>query len=93
MMDDRNSRLFPLGQIVATPAALAVTTDEERRTFLHRHQIGSWEETSQEDRMENMLSLFHGLRILSVHNASKGKVWIITEADRSVTTILTPEEY
>jgi hypothetical protein len=39
------------------------------------------------------LALFHGLRILTVHTASGGKVWIITEADRSVTTLLTPEEY
>lgn len=93
MRDDRNSRLFPLGQVVATPGAVAATTDEERTTFLYRHQIGSWEETCREDRMENTLALFHGLRILTVHSASGGKVWIITEADRSVTTILTPEEY
>jgi chromatin segregation and condensation protein Rec8/ScpA/Scc1 (kleisin family) len=92
-MDDRNSRLFPLGQIVASPTALAVTTDEERRTFLHRHQIGSWEETNQEDRLENILGLFQNLRIFTVHNSAKGKVWIITEADRSITTILTPEDY
>lgn len=93
MMDDRNSRLFPLGQVVATPAAITVTTDEDRRTFLYRHQIGSWEETSQEDRMENMLGLFHNLRIFTVHQAAKGEIWIITEADRSITTILTPEDY
>ena len=93
MMDDRNSRLFPLGQIVATPAAISLTTETERKTFLHRHQIGSWEETSREDRLENMLGLFHDLRIFTVHSSEKGKVWIITEADRSITTILTPDDY
>jgi hypothetical protein len=93
MKNDSNSRLFPLSQIVATPGALAATTDAERATFLYRHQIGSWEETCREDRMENTLALFHGLRILTVHTASGGKIWIITEADRSVTTLLTPDEY
>ncbi|NBB81135.1 MAG: hypothetical protein GVY36_17130 [Verrucomicrobia bacterium] len=93
MRDDRYSRLFFLGQIVATPGALAATTREEREVFLYRHQIGSWEETCREDRMENTLALFHQMRILTVHTASGGKIWVITEADRSVTTILTPEEY
>lgn len=92
-MDDRYSRLFPLGPIVATPNALAITTEEERYTFLIRHQIGSWEETSHEGRLENMLAMFHNLRILTVHNAAGGEIWVVTEADRSVTTILTPHEY
>lgn len=93
MRDDRHSRLFPLGQVVATPGALTATTEEERITFLHRHQIGSWEETCREDRLENTLALFHEMRILTVHQAHGGKIWIITEADRSVTTLLLPEEY
>ncbi len=93
MRDDRNSRLFPLGQVVATPGAIAATTHEERETFLYRHQIGSWEETCHEDRLQNTLALFHNLRVFSAHNAAKGKIWIITEADRSVTTILLPEDY
>jgi len=93
MRDDLDSRLFPLGQVVATPAALGATTDEERRTFLFRHQIGSWEETCREDRLANTLALYYGTRIFSVHHASGGEIWIITEADRSITTILTPEEY
>lgn len=93
MRDDRNARLFPLGQVVATPGAIERTTDEERMTFLHRHQIGSWEETCREDRLQNTLGLFHQMRIFTVHSAASGKIWVITEADRSVTTILTPEDY
>ena len=94
MMDDRNTRLFLLGRVVATPTALEVTTEEERHTFLLRHQIGSWEETQPEDRQSNMLAIFQDLRILTVHSTQSGhKVWIITEADRSATTMLLPEEY
>lgn len=94
MRDDRHSRLFPLGQVAATPGALNATTEEERITFLYRHQIGSWEETCAEDRQSNTLAIFQELRIFTVHSTQSGhKVWIITEADRSVTTILTPEDY
>ena len=95
MRDDTNSSLFPLGQIVVTPGALEATTDEERRTFLHRHQIGSWEETCEEGRMANNIGLFDNLRIFTEHVArSSGHViWIITEDDRSVTTVLLPDDY
>lgn len=94
MRDDRNSRLFLLGRFVATQGAMAATTDEERQTFLTRHQIGSWEQTPHESRQENMLALFHDLRILTHHVTSLGEtIWIITEADRSYTTLLTPNEY
>lgn len=91
--DDSQSRLFLLGKIAATPDAISRTTEEERSTFLLRHQIGSWEESSREDRMANWLALFHGLRIFTVHRSRRGLIWIITEADRSLTTIITPEEY
>lgn len=95
MRDDNYSRLFPLGKIVATQGALDATTEEECKTIILRHQIGSWEETPKEDRMQNMVALFNGLRIMSVHTAQSSKqvVWIITEADRSATTLLLPEEY
>lgn len=94
MHDDRNSRLFPLGRLLATPGALEVTDAEERATLLYRHQSGSWEETCAEDRASNTLAIYEGLRIFTVHSTQSGhKVWIITEADRSATTILLPEEY
>jgi len=95
MKDDRYSRLFPLGSVVATQGALDATSVLERNTLLFRHQVGSWEETTREDRMQNMLGLFYDMRIMAVHTAhsSGSTIWIITEADRSVTTILTPDEY
>lgn len=95
MRDDINSRLFPLGEVVATPGALEATTEEERRTLLLRHQIGSWQETPEEDRIQNMIGLFNGLRIMSVHTAhsSECTVWVITEANRLNTTMLLPGEY
>lgn len=90
--DDGFSRLFMLGKIVVTTDALSRTTEQERSTFLIRHQIGDWTECSREDRNSNWIALFHGLRILSVHQSERGPIWILTEGDRSTTTILTPEE-
>jgi len=90
-----NTPLFPHGNILATPSVISVTTEEERSTFLLRHQIGSWEETPKEDRMQNMIGLTMGFRILSLHTAhlSGQKVWLITEADRSSTTMILPDKY
>lgn len=94
MHDDRDQRLFTLGKVVATQGALAATTHEERQTFLFRHQTGDWAEMDQEQRAQNWLAYLNDLRIVSTHKTLDGKkVWIITEADRSVTTILLPEEY
>lgn len=86
----------PLGLVVATPGALAALerdgTDAQR--FLERHAAGDWGDLSAEDRAENDYSLSAGLRILSAYVLSGGeRVWVITEADRSVTTLLLPEEY
>ncbi len=88
--------LFPLGQVVATPGALAVLqkAEQEPREFLDRHVNGDWGEVSDEAKRENALSVKQGFRILSAYTTSAGeKIWIITEADRSVTTILLPSEY
>jgi hypothetical protein len=58
------------------------------------HQSGEWGEVGEEDRQENEVSLLKGYRLLSVYRLKDDtKIWIITEADRSVTTILLPEEY
>lgn len=84
--------LFPLGQIVATPGALDL--DINFYPFLCRHQRGDWGDLDFQDQVENNFSVENGLRILSAYRTSDGtKFWIITEADRSVTTILLPEEY
>ena len=86
--------LFTLGQIVATPGALSL---EERGVnllkYLHRHLSGDWGDLDDEDKTENDFSIEHGFRILSAYDTPKGKLWVITEADRSVTTFLLPTEY
>ncbi len=85
-----------LGQIVATPGALQAMNEagEVPLTFLARHEAGDWGEVDPEDWQENELSVREGFRILSAYKLSTGvKIWIITEADRSATTILLPEEY
>ena len=88
--------LFPLGQIVATPGALHVLErcHAEPRALLSRHQIGDWGELCPADRDENELSVKQGFRILSNYPVGADeRLWVITEADRSVTTILLPSEY
>src|SRR5206468_7352619 len=86
--------LFPLGGIFATPGALEQIPPEDRIKALARHSRGDWGDTGPEDWAENELSLKEGFRLFSVyHTESKLKFWIITEADRSLTTILLPEEY
>ena len=86
---------FRLGRIVATPHALKVISNQDILAAISRHQTGDWGElTSAEDRVANDRSLVDGTRILSAYRSASGlKFWIITEADRSATTILLPEDY
>jgi hypothetical protein len=87
---------FPLGQVVATPGAITAfqATGQSPLEFLKRHVQGDWGELDAHDVAENEYSLQRGLRLLSVYTLSDGtRFWIITEADRSVTTVLLPEEY
>jgi hypothetical protein len=91
-----NTRRFPLGRIVATPGALQAMacTGDNPHDFLDRHVRGDWGYVNEEDRKENERSLTEGCRLLSAYSLQDGtKIWIITEADRSATTILLPEEY
>ncbi len=100
-MDNRNDngqtrRAFALGRIVMTPGAAAAlaATGERPFPFLARHQHGDWGDVSAEDATENAFSVTHGFRILSAYTLRDGtQIWILTEADRSATTILLPEEY
>jgi hypothetical protein len=88
--------LFGVGQIVATPGALAALekTGETATQFVARHATGGWGELPLEDRTENYLSVERGLRLLSSYLTSAGdRIWVITESDRSLTTILLPDEY
>jgi hypothetical protein len=83
--------LFPLGQVVATPGALGLEVDF--MPYLVMHQRGYWGDVGPEDWQENDLSVKQGFRILSAYETGNGRIWIITESDRSVTTILRPDEY
>jgi len=88
--------LFPPGQIVATPGALRLFEQTKRSPleFVSRHLRGEWGDLCQEDKTENELSLKHGFRLMSSYPITDTeKIWVITEADRSVTTLLLPEEY
>ncbi len=87
---------FLLGQVVATPGALRAfeAAGENLLPYLERHARGDWGELDEEDRRENEYSLTRHLRLLSAYRLRDGaKIWIITEADRSITTVLLPEEY
>jgi len=88
---------FQLGAIVGTPGALEELAKSDTRNplpLLERHVSGDWGEVPPEDAKENEYSLEHGFRIISAYTLSTGvKVWIITEADRSSTCILLPEEH
>ena len=85
---------FPLGRVLATPGVLEVLTPIEIAQALSRHVSGDWGEVDAEDAKENELSLKQGFRLLSAYTSATGvRFWIITEADRSATTLLLPEEY
>jgi len=87
---------FELGQTVITPGAEEALeiAGQNATEFLRRHMVGDWGDLSDEDIKENELSLEQGFRLLSRYETSKGvRLWIITEADRSATTILLPIEY
>lgn len=96
---------FELGQVVFTPGALDLfgigqlylsATPFEKSVYypyLARHATGDWGSLSDADRQENELSLKEGFRLLSCYHIHGKKLWIITEHDRSVTTLLLPSEY
>lgn len=88
---------FDLGRIVATPGALNLCEEANvsPSSLIARHASGDWGELDAHDRRENERSLRHGWRLLSSYPIGEDgrKVWIITEADRSSTCLLLPEEY
>lgn len=85
---------FPLGRLVATQNALDVIPSSDIHTALDRHQRGDWGDVCKEDRAANDAAIVEGSRILSVYKTAAGNpFWIITEWDRSATTILLPEDY
>ena len=87
---------FRLGQVLATPGALAALkqSSDALGNLLERHRCGDWGETCPEDAKMNEDALGGGGRVFSVYRLQDGpKIWIITEADRTATTALLPEEY
>ena len=87
--------LFALGKTVATRGALETMQrlDVSPLALLSRHQRGDWGNLDKEDKVTNDQALTHGDRIFSAYQLETAKFWVITEADRSATTILLPEEY
>jgi hypothetical protein len=85
---------FELGQLVATANAAREIDPIAVAVAINRHSQGDWGDLDEHDRKENDWSLAHGERLLSVYYSSTGKkFWVITERDRSVTTVLLPEDY
>ncbi len=89
---------FPLGRVVATPGALELVGPEGVYGLLRRHAAGDWGDLDAHDRGENLRALKTGARIFSAYETPgkglrPGRVWVITEADRSSTCVLLPEEY
>ena len=87
---------FSLGTVVGTPGALAACNEakQEPREFINRHAAGDWGEIDEHDRRENEFGLEHRLRLMSVYTLTTGvRIWVISEADRSSTCLLLPDEY
>ena len=96
MHTQNSSRSFRLGRIFITPGALEAleSSEQQPNEFLNRHSRCDWGLVDEDDQRENDLSLERGFRLLSAYKTDEGeRIWIITEADRSATTILLPEEY
>jgi hypothetical protein len=86
--------LFPLGGLYVTTAAAETLSTEDIAIALARHARGDWGDVCDADREENEASLPERLRLFSVYHDRNGvKFWIITEADRSATTVLLPDDY
>ena len=85
---------FPLGQVVATRTALASLPTRDIAVALDRHRRGDWGDVGKEDGQANERALKHGERLLSVYHAANGtKFYVISEWDRSATTVLLPADY
>jgi hypothetical protein len=84
---------FPLGQLVIMRAASGRLTPSEIADGIVRHARGDWGDISPDDSAENELALREGFRLLSAYGRGDRRFWVITEADRSVTTVLMPEDY
>jgi hypothetical protein len=87
------AKLFPLGRIVATANAASRLDAIAIREGVRRHAAADWGDVCPEDKGLNDEALKHGDRLMSVYGHGERRFWIITEWDRSVTTVLMPEDY
>ena len=85
--------MLSLGQVVATPGALNACDFSNLMLCLTRHRAGDWGDLGAEDKQANTRALVEGTRVFSAYMVNETKIWIITEADRSVTTVLLLDEY
>jgi len=94
-MNNTQASLFPLGLIVATPGALGAAAEKqiELAALIRRHATGDFGDLDEHDLAMNTAALTTGDRIMSVYEISGARLYVITEADRSATTVLLPEEY
>lgn len=94
-----SSHRFSLGSLLITPAArtLLIENNADPSQYLQRHATGDWGEVCEEDHQQNDFGVSHRNRLMSVYYLVPGqedsRIWIITEGDRSYTTILLPEDY
>ncbi len=91
-----SAQRFALGQVVATPGVLIALAEagQTPHEFTNRHAVGDWGDLDEQDRRANERSVKDGSRLLSAYRLRNDtRIWIITEADRSSTTILLPSEY
>ena len=92
----RYEPLFQPGRLCATPGALNALRDanEHPLTYIRRHVQGDDGDLHDDDKHANLLAIRRGMRVLSAYVLRNGeRIWIITEADRSATTLLLPDEY
>ncbi len=83
---------FPLGEVVITANASLRLSTEEVLSALRRHASGDWGDLCAEDALANEIALRQGGRLFSAYGQGNERFWIITEADRSVSTVLLPED-
>ncbi|MCE9565993.1 MAG: hypothetical protein K8U57_28550 [Planctomycetes bacterium] len=84
---------FPLGQVAITANASLRLSTEEVMTALSRHACGDWGNLGPEDTLANDTALSDGGGLFSAYGQGQDRFWIITESDRSVTTVLLPDDY
>ncbi len=93
-MTPSEPKIVPLGRTLATPAALGTVSQSDIVAALRRHAAGDWGDVTPDDRAANDDTLKSNERILSVYQSATGTTfWVLTEADRSATTVLLPDDY